>query len=283
MTLTGKPDFHIVLISSAAHSHIKCFTEVIILLKKSIEDCGYNCTFAHNTLSKNAYNIIIGAHFLKPQAIPDDIKIITFQFEQLSATNGIFNSNLEKVLRRSEYVWDYSIDNINFLQKRGIKAQYVPLGYHSILEQIDTNIPKDIDLLFYGSINDRRRSILQKIHLDTGIKTLTLFDVYGKERNQYIARSKIVLNIHFFESQIFESVRISFLLNNKIPIIVENSEVNPYNKVDIAIYKKEDLSNQISNILNNYDQFIDKTVSNYNDFKMNYLMTDIIKKTIKDY
>lgn len=275
--------FHIVLITPKENSHIKCFTEIIILLKKSIEECGYACSFAHNRFLADSFNIIIGAHLLHPNAIPKGFKIITFQFEQLSDHEGIFNQNLESVLKRSDFVWDYSIDNINFLEKRNIYAQYVPIGYNQILQQIPKQNNKDIDLLFFGSMNERRKKILQKIHLDTNIRTLTLFDVYGQERNNFISRSKLVLNIHFFESQIFESVRISFLLNNNIPFLSEDSKITPYSEINLPVCKANEFSNKINNILKNYEDFLEECNNNHKLFKEKYLMKDIIQNTIKEY
>jgi hypothetical protein len=79
---------------------------------------------------------------------------------------------------------------------------------------------EDIDVLFYGSLNERRVKVLGKLQ-EKGVKVTDLFGVYGHKRDAYISRSKIVLNIHFFESKVFEIVRISYLLANRKFVISE--------------------------------------------------------------
>ncbi|MHC4843687.1 MAG: hypothetical protein ACYTEE_07795, partial [Planctomycetota bacterium] len=54
-----------------------------------------------------------------------------------------------------------------------------------------------------------------------GLKVEALFGVYGVERDHYISRAKIVLNIHFYETKVFEIVRVSYLLANKKFVISE--------------------------------------------------------------
>ncbi len=56
----------------------------------------------------------------------------------------------------------------------------------------------------------------------------TLFGVYGRERDGHIARSRIVLNVHYYERQIMEQVRVSYLLNNRRFVLSEASADNPY-------------------------------------------------------
>jgi hypothetical protein len=79
---------------------------------------------------------------------------------------------------------------------------------------------QDIDILWYGSLNERRSHILQQLH-DRGCIVKALFGVYGEERDSFIARAKIVINIHFFESKIIEIGRIYYLLANKRFVISE--------------------------------------------------------------
>ena len=83
---------------------------------------------------------------------------------------------------------------------------------------------QDIDVLFCGSMNERRMQIIQ------ALKDSTLFDKplviaqfvgYGAYRDKYIARSKIVLNMHYYTPGIFEIARVSYLLANKKCVVSE--------------------------------------------------------------
>ena len=52
----------------------------------------------------------------------------------------------------------------------------------------------------------------------------------GIARNELIARSKIILNIHFYLSGILETPRVSYAVANKKFIISENS--NPEDEIE---------------------------------------------------
>jgi hypothetical protein len=53
-----------------------------------------------------------------------------------------------------------------------------------------------------------------------------LFGVYGEQRDAIIARSKLVLNIHYYPAKIFEIVRISWLLANAVCVVSEDSPLD---------------------------------------------------------
>lgn len=67
-----------------------------------------------------------------------------------------------------------------------------------------------------------------------GLKVKTLFGVYGKEKDAWVERSKLVLNLHYYNSQIFEIVRVFYLLTNSIAVV---GEVNETTSID-AMYKQ---------------------------------------------
>ena len=85
---------------------------------------------------------------------------------------------------------------------------------------------KDIDVLFYGAVNDRRKGVVHELR--KRLRTEWLFGIYGEERDAYIARAKIVLNVHFYEAMILEQVRLAYLLNNRCFVVSEEVEANPF-------------------------------------------------------
>src|SRR5690606_37961926 len=63
-----------------------------------------------------------------------------------------------------------------------------------------------------------------------GVKVELVFGCYGKLRDQLIARSKLVLNLHFYDQHIFESVRVFYLLANSKAVVAEiadDTEIDP--------------------------------------------------------
>jgi SAM-dependent methyltransferase len=125
-------------------------------------------------------------------------------------------------------VWDYSLTNIALWQAMGsaLRPLHVPLGYVPELRRISPSPSQEIDVLFYGSLNERRARTIQALR-DAGVKVQTVFGVYGEDRDRLIARSKIVLNMHFYDAKIFEMVRVSYLLANSKAVVAEVSSDTP--------------------------------------------------------
>ena len=86
-----------------------------------------------------------------------------------------------------------------------------------------TNIEKrdeDIDVLHVGSLTERRIKIINDLAA-AGLRVHYLFGVYGKKRDDWIARSKIVINCHFYTAKTFELVRCSHLFANRRFVVSE--------------------------------------------------------------
>ncbi len=84
-------------------------------------------------------------------------------------------------------------------------------------------------MLFYGTIGPRRAAILDALRargLNIGIVG---GGIYGAERDAFIARAKVVLNLHHYASHIFEVVRAFYLMTNGRAIA---GEVSPTTSVD---------------------------------------------------
>ena len=283
---TPRDDYHICLMADAINNAPKyplIFTEIISLLFHSFAALGISCTFKFNRVEKRKTNIIIGNIVTKPD-LPEllaEIKYIPYQFEQLSDTEGWYGKYplFRNIIHKASNVWDYSVINIEFLKTKNIHAGLLPLGYDQNLENI-IDSEKDIDVLFYGSENERRRQILLELE-NRGLRVKSLSDTYGQERAQYIARSKIVLNIHYFEMAIFESARIHYLLNNKVFVITEQSADNPYPKVDLAVAPYEQLVDECVKRLADWDNSRKLAELNYAQFKKYYPMTRLLEKVIQ--
>jgi hypothetical protein len=274
--------YRICIIAPAGYAHSACFLEAAFLLKSALGSLKIPCEMKANELAEDRINILIGCHLLQHGDHLAKFRYIAYQFEQITAPGGPFSENLKQVLKHANAVWDYSRENIAFLKTQGIVAQYVPLGYHQALEQISQAAHKDIDVLFYGSITPggRRAAILNALMAMKDIRVKTLFGVYGRERDAWIARSRIILNIHHYSSQIFEAVRVSYLLNNKCFVLSETSNDYPYKKVSLPLVPYDNLVESVNQFLAREDEI--ETLRNqlYEQFKSNYAMEAIVKDAI---
>ncbi|MDK4684397.1 hypothetical protein QDY72_04255 [Kingella negevensis] len=99
----------------------------------------------------------------------------------------------------------------------------MPIDYHPKLHNFTLSEQPEYDVLFYGRCTDRREKILNDLHR-AGLRVKILQKVWGEERNEHIAKAKIVLNIHGFENQPFEAVRCHYLMNNRVAIVSEMND-----------------------------------------------------------
>jgi hypothetical protein len=95
-----------------------------------------------------------------------------------------------------------------------------PIGYVPNLSRIKPTQKQDIDVLFIGSVNKRRRQILNSLQA-AGIDIRWGFDIYGQQRDDFFARAKLILNMHMYDAKVFEIVRVSYLLANRLCVVSE--------------------------------------------------------------
>ena len=132
-------------------------------------------------------------------------------------------------------LWEYSSLNFPLWDSLRIKYSHVQMGFSPLLGWEGQPKDPDIDVMFTGSINPRRAVILAALskvakvsifgHADGELPAgLTIQpQVFGDDLNMTMERSKIVLNLHYYESKVFEITRIMHALANKKPVVTEVS------------------------------------------------------------
>lgn len=216
--------FNICLVKPDNYIHSYAFLELGELLLYSLRDLGHDTTMKFNAMASDRVNILIGCHLLSPSLISKFSKsTIIFNTEQIHSDDTSWNSRIFEWVKHFE-VWDYSTKNIEKLKSLGVSnPKHLRIGFQKELRRIKKELVQDIDVLFYGSRNERRNKILEALQAK-GLKVEVLFGVYGAERDRFIGRSKIILNHHFYKSQIFEIVRVFYLLHNEAAVVAEINE-----------------------------------------------------------
>jgi len=167
-------------------------------------------------------------------------KLIIYQLEQLIKIPGDTWHNTDQTIKNligADEIWDYDQLNIKFLEiyHNICVDRYVPMRYTKSLDRgMSYNNKEDIDLLFYGQLFGRRLRIVQKLEqrIYGKINFVTLFGIHGEQLDEYIRRSKIVLNLHAFEPyHRQEQSRIFYLLNNGRCILSEKSQLNNFKDI----------------------------------------------------
>ena len=246
-----------------------CLTKVI----KEVYNISIEYIYDFQSLQNNTNTIIICNIY----SINDELLNILSTYDSkkiLINTEYYENLNISKYFdfinnKPNFYLFEYNILNINYLKNtnKNIDYQFIPLCYSSYLEDYynsrivkKTFIEKDIDILFLGKLNRRRKNIINPLTQKYKIVTKYNFDDKANtELCNLIERSKIVLNVLFYKSNIiFDYYRNSFILSTRTLLITEKSTSKDYNVEDGLL----ELENNIINV--EYDKII-KTVNNYMD------------------
>lgn len=213
--------------------HRNVFSEIQELLHYSLIELGYSSVIKCNEIFLDRQNIILGVQDLSQEyqdRLPDNC--IIFNTEQLD-----LNSQYEHIRRWTAAllklgkrfpIWDYNAKNITIWKSQGIDAKLFEFGYQKQLNRLQSQPTQDIDVLFYGSFNERRKYILDQLTA-RGLKVKILSGVFGEEKDEWIKRSKLVLNMHYFDTHIFEIVRCFYLMTNGVAVV---SEVNSSTTID---------------------------------------------------
>jgi hypothetical protein len=198
--------------------------EAVEAVHHGYAELGIDVPVGENHLRPNLTPIVFGAHHLvegEESKLPADA--ILYNFEQLREGYPWFQPRYLALLQRFR-VWDYSARNIEYLHRSNTApgALHVPVGYAAQLSRIQA-IEQDIDVLFFGILTDRRKRVLDGL-ANMGLNVRFLVGVFGAERDHWIARSKVVLNIHAYNGGLFEHLRVLYLLANRKAVVTEPGE-----------------------------------------------------------
>ncbi len=127
-------------------------------------------------------------------------------------------------------ILEYKSKNIEFVKSNfpNFNIIYFPFTINEHFYKFYNNISveKDIDILFYGSLNDRRRKIIDQLSKKYKVYYTQNFGNLNIQ-SSYIKRSKIVLNLYYYENnKIFDFYRLSFLIQMKSFFITEIPEID---------------------------------------------------------
>lgn len=213
----------------------------------SLEQLGHDADIvAAPDVAKNDRRlIVINSHRLSAlRTLPADA--ILFNAEQVPAAASLkWQSYLDRLSHHA--VWDYSQANLKRLDHLGVTSTahlavgYWPgMGAWAGVESADRG--KDIDVLFYGSLNTRRNAVLAEIGHKLHLKGL--YGVYGEDLDDHVSRSRVVVNIHHYERPIWEVFRCAPLAARGVCIVSEDGGLDE---------ELEDLARQVC-VLTPYDK-----------------------------
>ena len=202
------------------------YTGLAAILGAALKRLGYPTRLGENETIRDATNIVVGAQCLEPE-LADELPANTIIYNtEMVLRSSPFLTTLTAFVGRFE-TWDYSERNVRAWHDLGIsdRVRWLRPGYLPECSTIDPATPTDIDVLFYGHVNPRRRAILDQLAREQ-VRTYVLQNTYGRARDAYIARAKIVLNLHATDAAVFEIVRAAEVLANHRLLVSEGGDTD---------------------------------------------------------
>jgi len=199
------------------YSNNKAFDDIVEGMVDYLRENKIQCGVVQKILKNDEdLYIIFGLNnFTEHSYVPKNY--IAMQLEQSGVPNTSWFTPLYfKLLNGAHQVWDYSMCNMNNLKRKiNVPFCYVPLLYMKHLTRNDRlDVEKDIDVLFIGMMNEKRKKVINNLE-KRGIKIYVAknYDVWGENRHNVFKRSKILLNLHYYDNAILETARLSYALS----------------------------------------------------------------------
>lgn len=229
---------HLCIVQPGEYVHALGFLDQARYFRHHLRRLGVQVTIGKNRLRHDAVNLIFGAHLGFDPALRQRYACIFVNLEQLGQ-GGAQVSPAYLSLLRSSGVIDYDAANVPAYAQDPSDVPIVPMLFAPFLREpaAPALSERPIDLLFFGSMNERRRTWIEAIEA-LGVR-VSMFDgaIYGAERDAYIRQSKAVFNAHFYDSARFEQARVSHCLSLGTPVISERSpQAAPHVAFDDSVF-----------------------------------------------
>jgi len=231
---------------------------------------------SYNRLNPNIYSLL------------KDSKYVIFQLENL-----IENVNIHKfveLFKNAMYIYDYNSYNLRYY------SDYIKPKIHIFNPPIYTK--DSIDILFYGTLNERRNKILTDLKKKFNITVVT--NVFGEKLNELIKRSQIILNISYYNNSLLETTRLNECIQYNSMVISETAKLNmddqyndkvifinpiigDYSEIFYHIEQLKKKNNIIKDINEKFNKTMNRTIMNYfNEQKYKLLFHKINLKCVRN-
>ena len=217
------PSIHLCIVQPVGYVHSLGFLDQARFLRHQLRRMGAVVSLAKNRLRHDAVNIVFGAHLGFDAALLQRHTVVFLNLEQLGVGGASVSPEYLALLGRSAVI-DYDRDNLAAYTQYPEDVPLIGFGHAPYLPVSETPIEeRPIDLLFIGSMNDRRRAFIAEVEASGLAVTQFGGPVYGPERDALIGQAKAVLNCHHYESARFEQARAFQCMSLGTPVISERT------------------------------------------------------------
>lgn len=182
-------------------------------LAETLCSLGYNAQATTEVKDDDAIYILYCAFQIKN--LPK--KYIVYQCEQWNS--GWFNEWYWSIIKGALQIWEFAECNLDkYPAELASKVVHVPAG---LINGRTEN--KNIDVLFYGAISKHRLDVINNVRR-SGIHIIYKSDVYGEQMKAILSRTKVVLNVHFYEDGYLEAFRVNEALSCGCHVVSERND-----------------------------------------------------------
>lgn len=240
-------DYAVVLLYPPGYEVVRALAEVAESVHYALIELGHDSVTSHWPVP-DRQNIVFGANNIEMINFELESNSILYNLEWIDDPNSWWIHEDFIAAHKKYRVWDFCEHNVEAFKRYDINVENVlPIGYVKPLTRISHREP-DIDVLFVGSITERRSKIMQDLE-KAGLKACQVYRLWGPQRDQLIARSKVILNIQSTQPKIFEMVRVSYYMANQCAVVSE-----------MACNHEEFLDYQSAIEFCEYDKMVEKTI-----------------------
>lgn len=235
---TTLPHIHLCIVQPPGYVHALGFLDQARYFRHQFRRMGATVSLAKNRLRHDAVNLIFGAHLGFEASLRERYSCIFVNLEQLGQGGASVSPDYLKLLGHSAVV-DYDRGNVTAYTEHVDDVPIVPFLYAPYLDAASAPSLEErpIDVLFVGSLNDRRRAMIERIEAQ-GV-SVAMFDspLYGDERDDFIRQAKCVFNAHFYPTSRFEQARVSHCLSLGTPVVSERGPLtDPHPAFEEAVF-----------------------------------------------
>lgn len=215
-----------------------------------------------------------GLHFVICPQMFDELPeaYVAYQLEQSVSSRWFTNDYINR-LENSYAIFDYSLNNIEFLQKKGLYYQqmyFMPVDYNPSYEtQFSNNEDEEYDVLFYGDTNnERRKQYLNALNKKFKVKIVS--EVFGEELYKELKKAKVIVNIHYYEGALLETTRLFECLSlGKLIVSETSSDIHEHKSLEhtvdfVPVNDIDAMCNRVAYWLENNEIRKEKIISNIN-------------------
>lgn len=212
-------------------------------------------------------------------------KLIAYQSEPLVKNHWWSFEDIIEKIKGADEIWDYDIENIQILRNLGIEAKFRPPIYTESLKKVKNVDNPDIDVLFYGVLTPYRSKTMFDLvesvyipsnyyHIFTEYNIVTLWNVHEDKLDDYIARSKIILNLNPYEGECRQQqCRLFYpLINNKC-VLSQKNNINYYGDMIVEYSDTQDMFYKIMDLLDN-DKWKQYTSNNFKEYSKKMIQNE---------